>query len=92
LLPSVSLAEDVPGFAITPIESSLKFDVQASVPINGTFDKWNATLMFTSPDVATGVLDVEIQAATVDTGSSLKNGKLKGPRLLLCRTESVDHV
>jgi polyisoprenoid-binding protein YceI len=49
------------------------------VIITGTFDKWNTTLTFTSPDVTTGVLDVEIQAATVDTGSRLKNGKLKGP-------------
>jgi polyisoprenoid-binding protein YceI len=64
---------------ITPIESSIKFDVQASVAINGTFDKWNATLTFASPDVSTGVLDVKIQAATVDTGSGLKNSKLKGP-------------
>ena len=47
--------------------------------INGTFDKWDATLTFTSPDVSTGVLDVKIQAATVDTGSGLKNSKLKGP-------------
>jgi polyisoprenoid-binding protein YceI len=51
----------------------------ASVTIKGTFDKWNATLTFTSPDVTTGALDVEIQAATVDTGSGLKNSKLKGP-------------
>ena len=64
---------------ITPIESSIKFDVQASVAINGTFDKWNATLTFASPDASTGVLDVKIQAATVDTGSGLKNSKLKGP-------------
>ena len=61
------------------MESSIKFDVQASVAINGTFDKWNATLTFASPDVSTGVLDVKIQAATVDTGSGLKNSKLKGP-------------
>ena len=79
VLPSVSLAQDVPVFAITPIESTIKFDVEASVAIKGTFDKWNATLKFTSPDVTTGVLDVEIQAATVDTGSGLKNSKLKGP-------------
>ena len=79
MIPSVSLAQEVPVFAITPIESSIKFDVEASVAIRGTFDKWNATLTFGSPDVTTGVLDVEIQAATVDTGSGLKNGKLKGP-------------
>ena len=77
LIPSVSLAQGVPVFAITPLESSIKFDVQASVPINGTFDKWNATLTFTSPEVTTGMLAVEIQAATVDTGSGLKNSKLK---------------
>jgi polyisoprenoid-binding protein YceI len=79
LLPSLSRAQEVPVFVITPIESSIKFDVQASVAINGTFDKWNATLTFASPDVSTGVLDVKIQAATVDTGSGLKNSKLKGP-------------
>lgn len=78
LIPSASLAQAIPVFAITPIESSIKFDVEASVAIKGTFDKWNATLTLTSPDVTTAVLDVEIQAATVDTGSGLKNSKLKG--------------
>jgi polyisoprenoid-binding protein YceI len=58
-------------------ESSIAFNVKASVAIQGTFDQWDATLTFTSPDVTTGVLDVKIQAATVDTGSGLKNGKLK---------------
>jgi polyisoprenoid-binding protein YceI len=79
LLPSISRAQGVPVFAITPIESSIKFEVDASVAIKGTFDKWNATLTFTSPEVTSGVLDVEIRAATVDTGSGLKNSKLKGP-------------
>ncbi|MGA2421446.1 MAG: YceI family protein, partial [Candidatus Acidiferrum sp.] len=36
------------------------------------------TLVFASTDLATGVLDIEIQAASVNTGSGLKNGKLKG--------------
>jgi polyisoprenoid-binding protein YceI len=78
LLPSICRAQGVPVFAITPIESSISFDVEASVAIKGTFDKWNATLTFASPEVTTGLLDVEIQAATVDTGSGLKNSKLKG--------------
>jgi polyisoprenoid-binding protein YceI len=77
LLPSLSRAQDVPVFVITPVQSSIKFDVKASVAIGGTFDKWNATLTFASTDVTTGVLDVEIQAASVDTGSGLKDGKLK---------------
>ena len=71
-------SEGVPVFKITPVESSIKFDVEASVAIKGTFAKWDATLTFTSPDVTTGVLDIKIQADSVDTGSGMKNGKLKG--------------
>ncbi len=66
-----------PVFEITPVESSIKFHVKASTAIAGKFDKWNATLTFTSPDETTGVLSITIQAASVDTGSGLKNGKLK---------------
>ena len=71
-------AEGVPVFKITPVESSIKFDVEASVAITGKFDKWDATLTFTSPDVSTAVLDIKIEADSVDTGSGMKNGKLKG--------------
>jgi polyisoprenoid-binding protein YceI len=77
VLPSVSRAQ-APVFAITPEDSSIKFYVKASVAIDGNFDKWDAALTFTSPDVSTGVLDVKIQADSVDTGSGMKNGKLKG--------------
>jgi len=71
-------ADGVPVFKITPVESSIKFDVEASVAITGKFDKWDATLTFTSPDVSSGVLDIKIDADSVDTGSGMKNGKLKG--------------
>ena len=76
-LPSAICAQ-APVFVITPVESTIKFDVQASVAIQGKFDKWDATLTFTSPELSTAVLDIKIQAATVDTGSGMKNGKLKG--------------
>src|SRR6516165_7784733 len=71
-------ADGVPVFKITPVESSIKFDVEASVAITGKFEKWDATLTFTSPDVSSGVLDIKIEADSVDTGSGMKNGKLKG--------------
>lgn len=71
-------ADGVPVFKITSVESSITFDVEASVDIKGKFDKWDASLTFTSPDVSTGVLDIKIQADSVDTGSGMKNGKLKG--------------
>ncbi len=66
-----------PVFKVTPEESKVTFHVKASVDLTGKFDKWNASLTFTSPKVSTGVLDIEIQAASVDTGSGMKDGKLK---------------
>jgi polyisoprenoid-binding protein YceI len=69
---------EVPIIKITKDDSSIKFNVKASVAINGAFDKWDATVTMTSPDVETGVLDVKIQAASVNTGSGMKDGKLKG--------------
>jgi polyisoprenoid-binding protein YceI len=77
MFPSFSRAQ-VPVFKITTEDSSVKFAVKASVAIDGTFDKWDATLAFTSTDVTTGVLDIKIQADSVNTGSGMKNGKLKG--------------
>jgi polyisoprenoid-binding protein YceI len=59
-------------------DSLIKFHVKASVAIDGTFDKWDATATMTSRDVETGVLDIKIQAASVNTGSGMKDGKLKG--------------
>jgi polyisoprenoid-binding protein YceI len=69
---------EAPVYKITPVESKIKFNVQASVAIEGTFEKWNSTLTFTSPDLATGVLDIKIEADSVDTGNGMKNSKLKG--------------
>jgi polyisoprenoid-binding protein YceI len=72
-----TLAQGVPVFEIIKAESSIKFNVKASVPIAGTFEKTDATLVFTSPDLSTAVLDVKIQSASVNTGSGMKDGKLK---------------
>jgi polyisoprenoid-binding protein YceI len=67
----------VPVYEVTPLESTIQFGVESSVPIQGSFTKWDATMKFSSTDVRSGVLDIEIQADSVDTGSGLKNGKLK---------------
>lgn len=66
-----------PVFVVTPVQSSIKFDVKASVPIDGTFDKWTASLTFPSRDVTKGTLDIKIQAVSVNTGSGMKDGKLR---------------
>jgi polyisoprenoid-binding protein YceI len=75
--PSANPAQ-VPVYEITHGESTIKFGVDSSVSIKGTFDKWSATIKFSSTDATSGVLDIEIQADSVDTGSGLKNNKLKG--------------
>ena len=80
LLPSVTRAQssgEVPVARVIPEKSTIKFGVKASVPIQGVFDKWYATLTFTSTAPESGVLDIKIQAASVNTGSGLKNSKLK---------------
>lgn len=81
LIPSTAHAQvsaGVPVIKILKEDSSIKFDVKASVAIDGTFDKWDSTIAMTSPDVETGVLDIKIQADSVNTGSGMKDGKLKG--------------
>src|SRR5215472_16513217 len=67
----------VPVFEITPVNSWITFHVKSSTTIAGKFDKWSAGLTFKSPDETTGVLEIKIEAASVDTGSGLKNSKLK---------------
>ena len=68
-LPSLSHAQEAPLFKIMTEDSSVKFAVKSSVAVNGTFDKWDATLTFASTDPTSGVLDIKIQADSVNTGS-----------------------
>jgi polyisoprenoid-binding protein YceI len=78
VLALVSRAQEVPVFVISKQDSSFKFDVKASIKIAGTFDKWDATLTFTSPDVTTAVLDIKIQADSVNCGGGVVEKTMKG--------------
>ena len=69
--------QEAPVFRITPVESTIHINVEASVSIEDKFDKRDAGLAFTSPNVSTGVLEIKIDAASVDTDSGMKNGRLK---------------
>ena len=78
MLPSASLAQDqVPVFTVTPEQSDVKFFVKASVAIDGKFNKWEAALTFSSPEAESAVIDIKIYADSVNTGSDMKNNKLK---------------
>ena len=76
VLPVPSRAQ-APVFKIAQEDSTVKFSVKASVALEGTFQKWDATVTFMSTDVSTGVLDIKIQADSVNTGSGMKDAKLK---------------
>ncbi len=66
-----------PIFAIAPDDSKITFNVKASVSLSGDFRKWDATLTCSSTDASTCVLDLKVQADSVNTGSGMKDGKLK---------------
>ena len=44
-----SAQAQAPVFVVTPGTRTIKFNVKASVAIQGNFEKWDATLTFTSP-------------------------------------------
>lgn len=69
-----------PVYKITPVVSKIDFGVKASVSIEGTFEKWNASLTFKSADISTGALDVKIQADSVNTGSGFKDDELRSEK------------
>jgi polyisoprenoid-binding protein YceI len=71
---------EIPVFAITPGNSTIKFYVKSSVSIKGVFDKWDATLTFASTDAATGVLDIKVQADSVNSGSGMTNKTMTGEK------------
>lgn len=70
-------AASVPVIKFVTEDSSVRFAVKASVAIDGTFDKWEATLTYPSTDAEAGVLDIKIHADSVNTGSGMKDDKLK---------------
>jgi polyisoprenoid-binding protein YceI len=76
LLPSLTQAQG-PVFTILQADSSVDFSVKASVAISGKFDKWESTLTYPSTDATSGVLDIKINADSVNTGSGMKDDKLR---------------
>jgi len=74
--PRASSAQ-VPTYEVTPEESTIQFGVDSSVSIKGVFEKWNARVTFSSRDVRSAAIDIEIEADSVNTGSHTKDNKLR---------------
>ena len=66
-----------PTYEVTPEESTIQFGVDSSVSIKGVFEKWNTHITFSSRDVRSAAIDIEIEADSVNTGSHMKDNKLK---------------
>ena len=76
-----------PVFVITPDDSKISFYVKASVSLTGDFRKWDATLTCASTDPTSCALDLKVQAESVDTGSSMKDNKLKSKNFFSAKTD-----
>jgi polyisoprenoid-binding protein YceI len=87
-VPSASFAA-APVFVVSQHGSSVTFHVKASTPLQGRFDRWTGSLTFSSPDVSTGVLQIKVDAASVDTGSGLKDGALKSDKFFDVKNNPV---
>jgi hypothetical protein len=74
----------VPVFEINRAESSIKFNVKASVEIAGTFEKWSASVKFRSPEL-TGYPDPSGECAY---RKRRKGRKAERERFLRCGAES----
>jgi hypothetical protein len=81
----------VPVFEINRAESSIKFNVKASVEIAGTFENWSASVKSRSPELTSAILDIRIQAASVYR-KRRKGRKAERERFLRCGAESVDSL
>lgn len=77
MAPAAAFAQ-IPTFQVIMPDSKVGFHVDASVSLNGVFEKWVSTLKFSTPYVESGVLDIKVDAASVNAGSSLKDNKLRG--------------
>ena len=82
-------AGPVPVFVIAPDDGKITFYVKASVSLTGDFRQWDATLKCASTDPTSCVLDLKVQAASVSTGSSMKDDKLKGKDFFDVKTDPL---
>ena len=83
VLPSTVRAQ-VPVFEVTKADSTVKFNVSASVTIAGTFDKWDATLTFTSPDARNSGFGHQDSGGQREYRKRHEGQQAEGQRLLRC--------
>ncbi len=86
-LAAQTTAASTPVFAIAPDGGKVSFYVKASVKLTGVFQQWNATLKCASTDPSSCALDLKVQAASVSTGSGMKDNKLKGKDFFNVKTD-----
>jgi polyisoprenoid-binding protein YceI len=92
ILSGIPLGAESPGapvFEVASDGSKVSFFVKASVALTGDFQKWESTVKCASTDPTSCVLDLQVQAESVDTGSGMKDGKLKSKDFFDVKTNPV---
>jgi polyisoprenoid-binding protein YceI len=82
-------AQSAPVFVIAPDDGKITFYVKASVALSGEFRQWDATLKCASTDPTSCALDLKVQAASVSTGSGMKDDKLKSKRFFNVKADPL---
>src|ERR1700749_3154225 len=91
MFPSAIRAQ-APVFEITPVGSTITFDVEASVAITGKFNKWNTTLTFTSPELFDRRFGHQDSGRHRGYRKRHEERKAKGRQVLRCREKSANHL
>ena len=86
-LAAQTTAAAAPVFKIAPDDGKVGFYVKSSVNLTGVFQQWDATLTCASTDPSSCSLDLKVQAASVSTGSGMKDDKLKGKDFFNVKTD-----
>lgn len=69
---------------VDPVHSEVSFAVRHMVisKVRGHFARWTATLVLDSADLASASVDVEIEAASIETGVADRDAHLRSPDFL----------
>ena len=90
IIPTFAHAQAQPGreFAIDVPNSKVEFFVGSSAgDVNGVFATWTGRLYVATPGVPeTATLNLQISASSMTTGSSIKDGMVKGKRFFAVDT------
>jgi polyisoprenoid-binding protein YceI len=81
---------DAAGWRVDHEASHLDFVAfQSGQPVEGVFRRWSAEIEFDPADPAAATVSVEVETASLDSGSGERDGVIRSPDLLAVETFPV---